>query len=256
MTLDEIIAHGKTIRPNYGSRNGEGEMEIDECLYHNFQKGHVSMGTYYSIYAEARVGKKWYNISPLIKGTDGLIKAYPIIDGKSFLRETYDELKDDLYMCGRPADLSPELREIFDHDDDESYDCFTKTYKQHYENCMFLVNYGKSVKSRVKKDRPFRYQGYVFKYSIASYEIGEQEEIAGWLTRQEYESLSEEEKKDYAYFEWNEWQDWYGVYNDIVHRVDALLHWFSEWSSYQSNGVDYEDKYPSADKVRLIVYRC
>ena len=146
------------------------------------------MGTYYSIYAEARVGKKWYNISPLIKDSDGSIKAYPIIDGKSFLSETYDKLKDDLYMCGRPADLSPELREIFDEDDDESYGCFAETYKQHYDNSMFLVNYGKSVKSRVKKDRPFRYQGYVFKNSIAAYEIGEQEEIFDWLTRQEYES--------------------------------------------------------------------
>lgn len=30
VTLDEIIAHGKTIRPNYGSRNCESEIEIDE----------------------------------------------------------------------------------------------------------------------------------------------------------------------------------------------------------------------------------
>lgn len=30
VTLDEIIARGKTIRPNYGSRNCESEMEIDE----------------------------------------------------------------------------------------------------------------------------------------------------------------------------------------------------------------------------------
>lgn len=214
------------------------------------------MGTYYSIYAEARVGKKWYNISPLIKDTDGSIKAYPIIDGKSFLSETYDKLKDDLYMCGRPADLSPELQEVFDEDDDESYGCFAETYKQHYDNRMFLVNYGKSVKSRVKKDRPFRYQGYVFKYSIAAYEIGEQEEIFEWLTRQEYESLSEEEKKDYAYFEWNEWQDWYGVYNNIVYRVNALLEWFSEWSFSHFTDCSYEDRYPSGEQVRLIVYRC
>ncbi|MCD2491593.1 hypothetical protein LQE92_02995 [Lacrimispora sp. NSJ-141] len=56
----------------------------------------------------------------------------------------------------------------------------------------------------MKKDRPFRYHGYVLKYSIAAYEIGEQEEIIDWLTRQEYDFLSEEEKKDYVYFEWNE----------------------------------------------------
>ena len=67
------------------------------------------------------MGEKRYNISPLIKDRDGVIKAYPIIDGKSFLSETYDKLKDDLYMCGRSADLSPELREIFNEDDDESY---------------------------------------------------------------------------------------------------------------------------------------
>lgn len=109
------------------------------------------MGTYYSIYAEARVGKKWYNISSLIKDTDESIKAYPIIDGESFFRETHEKLKDDLYMCGRPADLSPELRGIFDRDDDENYGYFAETYKQHYDNSMFLVNYGKSVKSRVKK---------------------------------------------------------------------------------------------------------
>lgn len=30
VTLDEIIAHGKTLRPNYGSRNCESEMEHDE----------------------------------------------------------------------------------------------------------------------------------------------------------------------------------------------------------------------------------
>ena len=29
------------------------------------------MGVYYSIYAEARVGNKWYNISPLMRNEDG-----------------------------------------------------------------------------------------------------------------------------------------------------------------------------------------
>lgn len=91
---------------------------------------------------------------------------------------------------------------------------------------------------------------------IAAYEIGEQEEIVDWLTKQEYDSLSEEEKKDYAYFEWNEWQDWYGIYNDIVHRVNALLEWFSEWSFCHFKDCSYEDQYPSGEQVRLIGYRC
>lgn len=39
------------------------------------------MGTYYSIYAEAHIGEKWYNINPLIKEPDGSLRACPIIEG-------------------------------------------------------------------------------------------------------------------------------------------------------------------------------
>ena len=112
------------------------------------------------------------------------------------------------------------------------------------------------MKSRVKKDRPFRYQVYVLKCMLAAIEIGELEEIVNWLTKQEYDALSEDDKKDYAYFEWNEWGDWYGVYNDIVHRVDALLEWFSEWSFCHFTDCAYEDQCLSGKQVRLIVYRC
>lgn len=105
------------------------------------------------------------------------MRACPIVEGKSWFKDAHDELENDRYMCGKPMDLSPELREIFDHDDDETYTGFNMTYQQYYKNNIFLVNYGKNVKSRVKKDRPFRYRGYVFKYSLTAFEIGEQEEI-------------------------------------------------------------------------------
>lgn len=37
------------------------------------------MGTSYSIFAEVRVGNKWYNISPLIRELDGQVKAQPFL---------------------------------------------------------------------------------------------------------------------------------------------------------------------------------
>lgn len=112
------------------------------------------------------------------------------------------------------------------------------------------------MKSRVKRDRPFRYQDYVLKCTPAAFKIGEQEEIVNWLTKQEYNALSEDDKRDYAYFEWNEWGDWYGVYNEIVHLMDALLAWFSEWSFYYFIDCPCEERYPSGEQVRLVVYRC
>lgn len=65
---------------------------------------------------------------------------------------------------------------------------------------MFLVNYGKSVKGRVKKDKPTRYRGYASKVSIAAFEIDEYGTIGYWLTPVEYEKLSDKEKQEYSYY--------------------------------------------------------
>ncbi len=104
----------------------------------------ICVGTYYSIYAEAHVGDKWYNISPLIKEPDGSLRVCPIVGGKSWLRDTYDELENDRYMCGKPMDLSPELRETFDHDDDETYTGLNMTYQQYYKKASFLLTMGRA----------------------------------------------------------------------------------------------------------------
>ena len=65
---------------------------------------------------------------------------------------------------------------------------------------------------------------------------------------------SPKEKKDYAYYEWNEYADWYGVYTEIVRKVDSLLSFFQEWASFNIKDADIDEKLPSADYVRLIVY--
>ena len=114
------------------------------------------MGTYYAIYAEVRVGNQWYNLNPLFQRTDGNIDVCPVISGRNWLREAYEELEEVSYTCGRPENLSREVRSVFCHEDDEPYDPYLHidTYKDFYNRSMFLVNYGKSVKGRVKKDKP------------------------------------------------------------------------------------------------------
>ena len=129
------------------------------------------MGTYYAIYAEVRVGNQWYNLNPLFQRTDGNIDVCPVISGRNWLREAYEELEEVSYTCGRPENLSKEVRSVFCHEDDEPYDPYLHidTYKDFYSRSMFLVNYGKSVKGRVKKDKPTRYRGYASKVSRSSW---------------------------------------------------------------------------------------
>ncbi len=215
------------------------------------------MGTYYSIYAEVHVGDKWYNISPLARRENGDVRAQPIIYGQSLLRDAYEELEEDCYMRGRPADISDELKQIFNHEDDEICDYFLRdmTYKQYYSQTLFVVNYGKHVKSRVKENKPTRYQGYVEKHCLAAYELGEVEDIHNWIHPTEYEKLSPRAKKEYVYYEWDEWGDWYAVYVDLVKKVDCLLDFFKDWGFYNIKCDNLDERYPSADYVRLIVER-
>ena len=83
------------------------------------------MGTYYAIYAEVRVGNQWYNLNPLFQRTDGNIDVCPVISGRNWLREAYEELEEVSYTCGRPENLSKEVRSVFCHEEGErkvSYD--------------------------------------------------------------------------------------------------------------------------------------
>lgn len=76
-----------------------------------------------------------------------------------------------------------------------------------------------------------------------------------WITPEEYEKLSEKAKQEYSYYEWDEANDWYKVYNLIVDRVDTMLGYFCRWADYAIKDADLDERYPTADYVRLIVYR-
>lgn len=119
---------------------------------------------------------------------------------------------------------------------------------------MFSVNYGKVVKRRVKDSRPTRYRGYVNKYALTAYEIGECEDISHWISEAEYNKLPEDEKQDYTYYEWDKYGDWYAVFVKLSRMVDAMLEIFNSWSLCNIQNANLDERTPTADYVRLIVY--
>ena len=125
------------------------------------------------------------------------------------------------------------------------------TWREYYKHFVHVVNYDEAVRSRIKKDRPFKYQGYVYKHLIAAFEVGE-EDIHYWLSRDEYEAMSEQEQKEYAWYEWNDYDGEYGILYDIYTMVENLLGWYRQNALFKSKQYNYEDFI--ASNVRLIIY--
>ena len=115
-----------------------------------------------------------------------------------------------------------------------------------------MANYDYAVKSRIKKERPYKYMGYVNKYAIAGFEVGEND-IEYWLTKDEYDKLDEERKKEYAWYEWNNYYDEYGSLFEIYQMIENLLSWFREAGFDYKSGYNIEDA--TSGNVRLIIYR-
>jgi len=214
------------------------------------------MSTYYYIFAEAQVDGKWMNLNPILYAHNGEYKSSEITYfTHSSYAEVYYALSDDRIACGLPEDCNPITAGHF-HNLDEMSDGWPKneTWREYYRHEVFVVNYAQAIKSRTRKDRPHKYMYYVTRESMAAFECGELDSIEHWITDEEYRSLSEEEKKDYVYYEWDNWYDEYRVYREIEDRVDAQIAFFNN-----TYGL-LEGKYRSANitpgQVRLIIERC
>ena len=208
------------------------------------------MSVYYSFYAEIFHDGKWQNLCPVIRDVEsGKQKIVDVMWGQSALSELVRDLEEHVISRGITDDMSDELRTRFHADFDEECDCLWKegsTWKDYYEQYVFTVDFDRAVRSRIKRDRPFKYSGYVPKTVAASFEVGETGEIYAWLTKEEYESLPADERMEYQFYEWNNWGEEYGWRWELSQRIEHLIEWFLEGQKKWWN-----EEY----KVRVLVER-
>ena len=212
------------------------------------------MSTSFYFYVEAKNNGKWVCINPIVKGSNGEYQMVPLLWGQSYLRETYENMIETVGChCGVPEDASPEILGKFKPLDDLTGLNVGNglTWREFYKHFVHAVNYDEAVRKRIKKDRPFKYQGYVYKHLIAAFEVGE-EEIGYWLTRDEYDAMTEQEQKEYAWYEWNDYDGEYGILYSIYSMVENLLEWYRQNALFTSKQYNYEDFIGS--NVRLIIY--
>ncbi len=157
---------------------------------------------------------------------------------------------------GIPADMSDGLREIFNEDLDEEIESWgdhSVTWEQWYKSAMYYVNFANAVVTRVNKNKPFKYEGYVLKNELAAIEIYEREEFSEWLTQSEYNALTKKQKLQYIFHQWNdEWGD-YWIYRTIADRVWTLEALFADACESDIGGSLYHGIEDS--QIRLYILR-
>ena len=156
---------------------------------------------------------------------------------------------------GIPNNMSPELRSIFHENLDEPCEGWTKqTWRRVYEQSIFCVNYSNTIAQRVVKDRPYKYEGYVSKRTIAEFEVNEIDEIGTWLSPEEYNELPEKTKRQYRYYQWDEDFDEYSIFRAIYERLCAMLYWFDFVDAFEERS-DYWQSDTSLSDIRLFIER-
>ena len=213
------------------------------------------MSRTYHIYAEVRYKGQWYNLNPMMMNSKGEYDLRPVYWGGSEMWDAYCELEDDVWIRGIPEDMCQELRNCFHNNLDENLNGWPKdyTYRKYYSSSMFAVRLDRGFTRRIVKDRPYKYRGYIYRHTLAAFESGEMEDINNWITIDEYKQLSDKEKDEYVFYEWNNSYDNYGIYTAVVARIRHLLSWFID-SNRVGNRYTVWDDIGDSD-IRVYIYQ-
>ncbi len=188
------------------------------------------MGIHYYVYAEVNIAGKWYSLHPFFPKPDGKYLTGAIYHAQSVFREVDEELS--LYAVGKgvPLDMSDGLRQIFSEKLDEQVPNWWAplTWAEYYKETLYYVDFGQAIKPKVKKDKPYKYEGYVQKQELANFEFGETDAFAYWLTEDEYVKLDEKEKRKFTFYRWNDPYGTYGIYVTLVEYISMLTTLFAD----------------------------
>ena len=196
------------------------------------------MSTVYNVYAEVCVGGVWYNLCPYFRTSNGHFQAGEIYSAQSVFSDVYYDLQHYARGWGVPDDMSEDLRARLERniDTETPFPDPYSTWRDFYQKTMFYVDFSQAITPRVKKDRPYKYEGYVLKRIAAAHEVHEIDEIDTWLTEDEYKSRSDRAKKQYVFYRWNDWFGDYAIYTQLYARIRALADLFEDAMWYELDG--------------------
>ena len=213
------------------------------------------MGLDILLYADCQFRGKRVNISPLTENPlDGSLVVKPILYGRRNLYDALQGAYDGRLTEEDVKELPPRLKDaLFDGiNAEELSECIE-------EGDFVFYDYGQ-IKAKLNGGSAFEplYNGYVYKKTVTQFEKGLIDEIAYYLTPEEYLALPQNKKKYYRFYAWDEWDSPYGYYRAIVRRVADQFEIFRDgtrekhWSDI--NYKEFEEAYKSIRIIALLSF--
>ena len=117
-------------------------------------------------------GIKWYNICPYFRDKEGIAKTHCLFWAQSIFSDVDYHLKEHSSGIGIPNDMSSGLKELFHENLDEELDGWLKkiTWREYYRQTLYYANFANAVVPKIRKDRPYKYEGYVSKENTDSFQ--------------------------------------------------------------------------------------
>jgi hypothetical protein len=156
------------------------------------------MGADYYIYTEVkRKDGNWHILNGQYYSESD--NSYKIAEtywsgSRTYFSRTYNKLRDIGHII-RPSELSPEVFAKEDWMNEDEGDC------------VIAVSLNE-LRKAIPRTTRHKCCGYVHKSQLWDYEA-DGGEIDDYLSAEEYDKLSDAEKKEYEFYEWDDPMDWY-----------------------------------------------
>ena len=181
------------------------------------------MGADYYCYTEIKRNGEWHALNGKYyneqTGDYNIGETY-WSGSRSYFSRTYDKLRD----IGSIIQISELSKEVLERED-------WLDPKDTYNNIV-AVSLSDLRKSLPKTNR-HECCGYVHKTHLWNYE-NDNAEIEEWLSGEEYNELSDAEKKEYEFFEWDDPMNWpihlRDILNIVNHQVREYMRANEKWN--------------------------
>lgn len=173
------------------------------------------MSTTYLLYTEAKVDGKWYTISgtvPRIIEENGAVSVKEKLSttyesgSRSYFGETYNKLFE-IGRYGKFSELSDALKNEFNESLREEEEKGV-TYGD-----LVIVSHSVFTKYAVKDQ--YDHHGLLHRDTIFAFENGDLDDVCG-VDHSDIEDMSDEELKQYQYYEWDDTMGWLRYFK-IIH---------------------------------------
>lgn len=199
------------------------------------------MGTYYELFAEAKVGGKWRGIDFYVRDKDRM-RPVPLASGKSDVGSALDWLCEDHHLS--PSELSDELR--LDHP------WYQKQQPEEWMSSLVSAIEGKDL-LLCDFSKP-EHCGFVDRESILMYER-DGVDIEEWLTGAELAKLPPECRNGYSWYEWSQKDSGMemarSIYGALLERINA----FNDITAFNDVTVNGTDGEIGVDDCRVVILR-